>query len=189
MHVGMNRAPEGADGSKNRVPHARGDEPATIFGEPRSQGRGAIVHDSRVYLVDITLQGTFEHSDNLPMDHRTALQMIFGAQKVTAEMQMRRIFQYVFTHGGAFELYTPHILYISPDADWEIEHPTVGDHPLVMQTAVIDEIRAIQASGREQVYWTIKFAVGGGRPRSDPDDDSWWDRMREWLFGPSEPSD
>ena len=145
--------------------------------------------DTRRYWHEVAVQGTFEHSDDLPAEHRLALQDLFGREQVTAEMQMRRIFQYVFTHGGGFDLYTPHILYISPDADWEIEHPTVGDHPLVMQTAVIDEIRAIQASGREQVYWTIKFAVGGGRPRSDPDDDSWWDRMREWLFGPSEPSD
>ena len=142
--------------------------------------------DTRRYWHEVAVQGMFEHSDDLPEDHRTALQDLFDREQVTPEMQLRRIFQYVFTHGGAFELYTPHILYICPDIDWVIEHPIMGEKPVVMQTAVIDEIRAWWVSGRPRIDWTIKFLAGGQRGYSAPgeeEDDSWWDRMMSWLFG------
>lgn len=153
--------------------------------------RFPVAIDLRRYWHEVDVQGTFEHSDNLPEDHRAALQDLFGREQVTAEMQLRRIFQYVFTYGGAFELYTPHILYIAPGTEWTIEHPALGDRPIVMQTAVIEEIRAWWVSGRERIDWTIKCLAGGGRVREDPEeeDDSWLDRMWDWLFGPSEPSD
>ena len=57
--------------------------------------------DTRRYWHEVAVQGTFEHSDDLPAEHRLALQDLFGREQVTAEMQMRRIFQYVFTQGAA----------------------------------------------------------------------------------------
>lgn len=133
---------------------------ATIFGEPRSQGRGAIVLDSRVYLVDITLQGTFEHSDNLPMDHRTALQMIFGAQKVTAEMQMRRIYQYALGVGGTFDLYTPDIEFTAT-TDEEIRvDPQYPADPLRLPQVMFNQIHGPYVAGSPKIEWVLNLKAG-----------------------------
>ncbi|HOI13755.1 MAG TPA: hypothetical protein PLG75_07850 [Methanoculleus sp.] len=133
---------------------------ATIFNEPRMRGKGAIAMDSRVYHVAITLQGTFEHSDNLPLDHRTALQNLFGYSEVTAEMQMRRIYQYAYQVGGTFALYTPDIEFTAA-TDEEIRvDPAYPADPLRLPQVMFNQIRGPYVAGSPKIEWVLDLVAG-----------------------------
>lgn len=132
----------------------------TLFAEPRTKGRGTIAKDSRVYMVAITLQGTFEHSDNLPADHAAALQSLFGTPDVTAEMQMRRIYQYAYSVGGTFDLFTPDIEFTATsDEEIRVDPAYPGD-TLRLPQVLFNQIRGPYVAGSPRIEWVLDLVAG-----------------------------
>ncbi len=132
-----------------------------------ARGRGAIARDVLRWYWEVTLQGSFEHSDDLPAEHRTALQNLFGFSAVSAEMQMRRIYQYAFGVGGNFDLYTPQVEYTARDATelrFDPEYP--GDLLRLPQVA-FDEIRGPYVAGKTRIEWMLKFISGFSRKKEE----------------------
>jgi len=128
-----------------------------------SKGRGAIARDVRRWYWEVTVQGIFEHSDNLPSDHKTALQNLFGLSEVSAEMQMRRIYQYALGVGGNFDLYTPQVLYTARNETELRFDPAYPQDPIVLPQVVFDEIRGPYEAGKSRIEWMLKFISGFSR--------------------------
>ena len=103
---------------------------------------------------EVTVQGVFEDSDNLPNDHKNALESLFGHSPVTAREQVNRLRYYMLVKGGAFELYEGSDEYTATskaEAD-----PQNGIYP----TVFIDEIRPTRMGGHSRFNYTIKFVTG-----------------------------
>lgn len=62
-----------------------------VFESPRGDDRTAIVRDNGLWTSELTIQGTFHHSDALSADFQDALQTLFGQQTVTPDDQINRL--------------------------------------------------------------------------------------------------
>ena len=136
------------------------DNDLTTNARPRD--KPAIVRDQQRIAMEVTAQGAFEHSSELPSAHRSALETLFGSLPVTARDQVGRIREYQnagpldsnglraeslhFYHGGDEYAYT------SPD--W-----FAGQYPPV----AIDTFEPVRDPGVSRWTYTIRLAVG------DPD--------------------
>jgi len=132
-----------------------------------TRGRGVIAKDIRRYYWEVVVQGTFDHSSNLPAAHRAALEGLFGLSDVSAEMQMRRIYQYAFGVGGNFDLYTPGVEYTAADETQLRFDPLYPYDPLRLPRVVIDEIRGPYVAGKTRIEWMLKFIAGFSRQKED----------------------
>ena len=128
-----------------------------------SKGKGAIARDVRRWYWEVTIQGVFESSTNLPADHRAALQNLFGLSEVSAEMQMRRIYQYALGVGGNFDLYTPQILYTARNENELRFDPAYPQDLIRLPQVVFDEIRGPYEAGKSRIEWMLKFISGFSR--------------------------
>jgi len=136
-----------------------------------ARGKGAIARDVRRWYWEVTLQGTFEHSDDLPAEHRNALQNLFGYSEVTAEMQMRRIYQYAFGVGGNFDLYTPQVEYTARNETELRFDPTYPGDLLRLPQVAIDEIRGPYVAGKDRIDWMLKFISGFSRREEEEEEE------------------
>jgi len=136
-----------------------------------ARGKGAIARDVRRWYWEVTLQGTFEHSDDLPAEHRNALQNLFGYSEVTAEMQMRRIYQYAFGVGGNFDLYTPQVEYTARDETELRFDPAYPGDSLRLPQVAIDEIRGPYVAGKDRIDWMLKFISGFSRQEEEEEEE------------------
>ena len=128
-----------------------------------SKGGGAIARDVRRWYWEVTIQGVFESSTNLPADHRAALQNLFGLSEVSAEIQMRRIYQYALGVGGNFDLYTPQILYTARNENELRFDPAYPQDLIRLPQVVFDEIRGPYEAGKSRIEWMLKFISGFSR--------------------------
>ena len=133
-----------------------------IHSEEMPRDKDAIARDIRQIRTEITIQGEFLHSDELPEQHQQDLQNLFGAVTVTARDQIRRIRAYMHRVGGPFELvdrgdgYTDqYIAQDSENVDWEN-----GIYPTVQ----MDLIRPAAHAGIDREEYTVKLIVGLERP-------------------------
>jgi len=76
-----------------------------LKGNPLPRAETEIVRDLRLIQHEVTVQGVFEDSRNLPDAHKTDLENLFGTAPVTPRMQVNRIEEYMFNVGGPFEFY------------------------------------------------------------------------------------
>ena len=136
-----------------------------------ARGKGAIARDVRRWYWEVTIQGTFQSSDGLPAEHRNALQNLFGYSEVTAEMQMRRIYQYAFGVGGNFDLYTPQVEYTARDETELRVDPTYPGDSLRLPQVVIDEIRGPYVAGKDRIDWMLKFISGFSRREEEEEEE------------------
>jgi hypothetical protein len=134
-----------------------------LFSGTLTKGKGAIARDVRRWYWEVTIQGIFEDSENLPADHRTALQNLFGYYEVSAVMQMRRIYQYAFGVGGNFDLYTPQVEYTARDETQLRFDPAYPGDPIRLPQVAFDEIRGPYDAGKSRIEWMLKFISGFSR--------------------------
>lgn len=132
------------------TPISRNDLVKTVL--PRN--RGAQIRDLNKWLWEVTVQGDFEHSDNLPADHKAALEAIFGSLPVTARQQVNRIHHYArITDEGMFLF----------DAGDEYVALNLGEQDLeagIFPTVFIDEFRPPRTTGLSRVNFMVKMTVG-----------------------------
>ena len=117
-------------------------------------GKGTKAKDVQQWKSELTVQGEFEHSTNLPGDHRAALETLFGKSPVTAMDQVNRIRHFARTSPGTFELYVGENEYRA--ASPAQVNVSQGVYPPVF----IMEIRPPKQAGLSRVTYTIRFLEG-----------------------------
>ncbi|AXR81489.1 hypothetical protein [Natrarchaeobaculum sulfurireducens] len=144
-----------------------------LYAADRPQGRGTIARDQQRYRMEVTVQGVFERSDNLPRAHANALQDLFDTSGlVTPRMQVNRIKHYLLSVGGPFELYDGSDEYTAYDQD-DAEY-----NDGVFPTVQVDEFRPTRDMGSPRFEYMVKFVVGEDPGESDPEDE---DEDGSWL--------
>lgn len=125
----------------------------------RARGDPAIVRDLRRITEQVTVQGVFEHSSNLPSAHRNDLQSVFETtSEVTPRDQVNRIKSYMYTQGGPFYFFDGNDEYRIQDQsniDW-----ANGLFPAVS----IAQFRPPNEAGAPRHEYVIKMAVGLENP-------------------------
>lgn len=132
-----------------------------LLAEPRARGRPAIVRDNQQITFEITAQGTFIDSDELPDAHRTDLENLFGYAPVTAMDQINRVvhFAHDTNEGGPMHFYWRGNSFNAP-SESDVDYQN-GVYPPV----AIDQFRPPTAGGFSRGEYMLKLAVGV--PRGD----------------------
>lgn len=95
-----------------------------------SQLAAPVVGDTLTVTSEPRVTSVLEHSDNLPADHRDALETVFGSLPVTPRDQVRRIRYHMAdaSKGGPFNFYHQGESYDTPPdgtIDWQTSFPQV----------------------------------------------------------------
>jgi len=127
-----------------------------LFERPPGHGAPAIVRDQQQITFELTAQGQFMHSEELPEDHRTALEDLFESVPVTAMDQINRVVHYAQApgQGGPFQFYwrgNEFTETVPGDIDYE-----KGVYPAVN----IDQFRPPTRGGFSRGEYTLKLKVG-----------------------------
>lgn len=112
------------------------------------------VIDNQIVNQQITIQGFFKDSSDLPQDHKNALETLFSESPVTSEDQINRIKYYQHLVGSPFELY-------HADAEYTASSVSGLDYNnQIFPKVNIDEGRFRRVSGQQHWGYTIKFVMG-----------------------------
>ncbi len=114
---------------------------------------GQKIRDINKWSFEIRLQGAFDHSDNLPDDHSTALETVFGSLPVTARDQINRI-RYFARSEAPMELIDNTDEYTATNTS-EVDFQA-GTFP----TVFLSDIRPKRTGGQSRMSYTFKFEVG-----------------------------
>lgn len=118
------------------------------------RGRGTKIRDVNKWAWELTVQGQFEHSSNLPTDHQDALESLFGSLPVTARQQVNRIRHYIKTVESGMVLYENSDEYSATNID-DVDFED-GKFPTVFVT----EFRPPRTGGHSRMEYMIKMDVG-----------------------------
>jgi len=125
----------------------------SLFSQAPGRGDPQIVRDRRQITNELTAQGEFMHSENLPDAHRTDLENLIGSSPVTAMDQINRVVEFMF-RGGPFHLYHKGNEYTATTASG-VDYQN-GVYPAVN----IDTFRPPTRGGFDRGEYTLKFQVG-----------------------------
>jgi|GEM_PF-1392455 len=129
-----------------------------LFASDRTNAKGSIAIDKRVYRNEITIQGYAVPSSEMQPDHRAAMQARFGASNVTPRMQIRLLKSLAEFVGGAYWLYAYEDRYgaaAPADLDYSDHY---GGH--IYPPVTFDEFRFNPEPGLARIPYTAKFVVG-----------------------------
>lgn len=122
--------------------------------EPMPYERGTKVRNILKWTEEFTVQGQFEHSENLPDDHKTALESLFGKSPVTARDQVNRVKWAAKSYESAFYFY-------DNTDEYTATSPSEADYKNgVFPTVFIDEFRPPRTGGHSRMEYMTKFIVG-----------------------------
>lgn len=90
-----------------------------LFEAPLAGARPSVVRDNGLWTSEVTVQGTFQHSDNVPPAFREALLELFDAEEaVTPTDQINRLVEHVvYGDPGHYEFYHNENEYTATSAD------------------------------------------------------------------------
>lgn len=125
-----------------------------LFNQARPGGDPSITRDQRVIAHQVVVQGVFEHSENLPSAHKTALESLFGHSPVTPREQVNRVFDYMIAQGGPFHFYD-HTDNYDNSSSGNVDYSS-GEFPAVQ----IDEFRPPSEGGTERFNYMVKMIAG-----------------------------
>lgn len=129
-----------------------------LFAEPMPGGDSSVVQDVGTIRHEVTVQGVFEHSDNLPSGHVSALETVFGhSAPITAREQVNRIKHYMF-EGGPFNFYDDTDSYTAT-SNAGVDRAN-GTYP----TVALDEFRPPSEGGFGRFEYVAKLVVGVETP-------------------------
>jgi len=113
-------------------------------------GQTTRAFDHLTIKKELTVQGTFLDSDDMPADQKAAVEALFGGPATAAD-QVNRIEYYMRSVGGAFDFYNQDDEYTATTtAGVDIEN---GVFPQVF----ITEMRPIIVGGITRRSWVLKF--------------------------------
>jgi len=124
-----------------------------IFKAHLARGRQTKANDKGKWSHELVVQGVFDHSDNLPADHKAALIALFGTSPVTPKMQINRVKYYALTQSGPYDFYD--------DGD-EYTADTLGAIDIadgVFPTVFLIEVRPSSNAGLTRMPYTIRLLV------------------------------
>lgn len=127
-----------------------------LFTADRSEGKGSITKDKRVDIHEITVQGEFVPSSDMPAEHKAAVQALFSRSVVTAEEQLRWLLALKLYVGGQFDLYLGDDQYTATSADEVIYDIDGSTYPQV----VIEEVRESRDTRATRIGYTLKMRAG-----------------------------
>ena len=125
-----------------------------LKGNPLPRGETEIVRDLRLIQHEVTVQGVFEDSRNLPDVHASELESVFGTAPVTPRMQVNRIEHYMYEVGGPFYFYEGADEYTVEDdanVDWQN-----GIKPVVN----ISQFRPPSDGGQSRFEYMVQLKPG-----------------------------
>lgn len=130
-----------------------------LFNQAPGRGDPQIVRDIQKITFEISAQGTFMDSDELPDAHRSDLETVFGKTPVTAMDQINRVVHYVHdpSEGGPFRFYWRGNEFTATDADG-VDYED-GVYPVVN----VDQFRPPTQGGFSRGEYTLKMIVGVSR--------------------------
>lgn len=129
-----------------------------LFAEEMPGEDSGIVQDVGTIRHEVTIQGVFESTDNLPSVHTSDLQSLFSTSgEVTAREQVNRIKDYMF-QGGPFNFYDGTDSYTAT-SNGGVDRAN-GTFPVVN----IDEFRPPSEGGFAKFEYVIKLVVGVETP-------------------------
>jgi len=124
-----------------------------LKGGRRPREQPPVTKDLQLIKPEISIQGAFEHSDELPEPHRNDLQTLFGSSTVTARDQINRIRDFM-NQGGPF------VLYDGPDEYSATSSSGVDRANGVFPVVNIDQFRPPSQAGHSRAQYTVKMRVG-----------------------------
>lgn len=126
-----------------------------LFTQP-VRGSAQISRDLGLISQEITAQGTFEHTDNLPSSHSVALFDVFGTAPVTAIDQIQRVWNHAANPslGGPFHFYWRGIEFTATDDD-DVDYAN-GVFPAVQ----ISQFRPPFQGGFSRGEYTLQLSIG-----------------------------
>ena len=115
-----------------------------------------LILDLNEWTAEITVQGTFEDSTNLPQEHRQALLSLDDwTEPITAQQQVDRLTDMVVYGGSA-----PYHLYVE-GREFTATSPSQVDPANGVYPAVsVTEIRTPQEAGLNRDEYLVRFAIG-----------------------------
>lgn len=125
-----------------------------LKGNPLPREETEIVRDMRLIQHEVTVQGVFEDSRNLPEPHKSDLEDLFDDAPVTPRMQVNRIEAYMYEEGGPFEFYEGGDEYTATEQseiDW-----SDGIKPVVN----ISQFRPPQEAGLRRFEYMVQLKPG-----------------------------
>lgn len=127
-----------------------------LFDEDRPSDRGTIVRDKNMWHHEVSVQGDFVHSSELPDDHAAALSGLDMGSKdnITARDQLNRLVEYSLETGGNLDLYDFGDTYTKTDMD------TVSYASGIFPSVYVGEIQSPRGGGQSRIAYTVKFTVG-----------------------------
>lgn len=130
-----------------------------LFSESATEGK-QVVRDNQIIQSEIVAQGEFEHSDNLPADHRNALSNVFGSLPVTPRQQVNRVKHYALFEGGPFHFYDNGDQYTATD----MTNVNLQSSPATYPAVQIDEFRPpAETTPQNSMQYMLKMKVGVSR--------------------------
>lgn len=127
-----------------------------LFSAQPARGDPSIVRDVQKISFEITAQGTFESSENLPDAHATDLENLFGTSPVSALDQINRVVHYVHdpSEGGPFNFYwRGNSFTATTSAGVDFQN---GVYPVVN----VSQFRPPTAGGFSRGEYTLQMTVG-----------------------------
>lgn len=136
---------------------------STINNELPGEDTQARIIDLDQWIGEITIQGSFEDSENLPQSHQTDLANISGfSLPVTAREQATRILKYSVFGSEVADTTGPYNLYIG---DLEFTAQSVGGIDFsgtgaVLPNVALTEFRTPDEPPTSRNEYMLRFAVG-----------------------------
>lgn len=113
-----------------------------------------IVRDGQRYSHELSVQGVFEDSPNLPQAHADDVEALVGSSSATAREQVNRLVYYATQVGGPFHLYEGDDRYTATDpTDVDLQN---GVYPAVQ----IAEVAPPSQAGLPRFEYAVDFVVG-----------------------------
>lgn len=113
------------------------------------------IRGKQLWTSELTVQGAFEHTDNLPQPHASALRTLFGQSNVSARDQINRLRdQVVYGAGGPYHFYHGADEYVNEIASGV--DASVGQYPVVE----VEELRHPQEAGLDRSSYMVRLTVG-----------------------------
>lgn len=120
----------------------------------RTDDVAAIARDNLRYSHELSVQGAFEHSDNLPAAHADDVEALVGSSPATARDQVNRLVYFATRVGGPFHLYEGTDEYTATDRS-QVD-VRGGVYPVVQ----ISDIKPPSQAGLPRFEYAVDFVVG-----------------------------
>lgn len=128
----------------------------SLFTGDRSGGRGTIVKNKLICRHEITLQGEFVPTSEMPADHKAAVQTLFGRPTVSAADQFRVLEILNLQEEQNFDLVLGDDRYTAATPA-ELSYSVDG---CVFPKVAIDELRKNKLTKKDRVGWTLRLIAG-----------------------------